>query len=247
MTTAIAERPIHVGEAILWTTASGAGIPTLFFNGGPGCDDYLGPVAALIEDRCRVIRFEPRGTGRSSWDGHYGLDRLLDDAEAIRAAYGVERWLLLGHSHGPNIALAYALRHPERVLGIIGLAGGKVVDDRSWSQIYHERLETVGEDLGGVQFHAHPDVNAVGNAEWRAYCRRPSLFRELADLPTPCAFINASEDIRPNWPTQQLAALIPRARYTEVAGAAHTIWLTHEHELQQALNDAIGWIIENGA
>lgn len=237
------EQIVQSGAARLWTTVSGAGTPVVFFNGGPGCDDYLEPVARLIDDQCRVIRFEPRGCGRSDWDGQYALDTLLLDAEAIREAYGCERWLLLGHSHGPNLALAYAMRYPERTMGVIGIAGGKVVDDRSWSETYHERLNTIGEDLGGKQFHADPEVNPQGNAAWKAYCRQPALFRNLADLNIPCVFINATEDIRPNWPTQQLAALIPRARYTEIEGAAHTIWLTHAPQLQAQLQDALRYIL----
>jgi proline iminopeptidase len=217
-------------------------MPVLFFNGGPGCDDYLGPVADLIHDRCRVIRFEPRGCGRSDWDGHYDLDTLLSDAEALREAYACDRWLLLGHSYGPNLALAYALRHPSRTIGVIGIAGGKVIDDRSWSETYHQRLETVGEDLGGKHFSADPEVNRQGSAGWRAYCRRPSLFRDLAALEVPCVFINAEGDIRPNWPTQQLAALIPRARYVEIEGAAHMIWLTHAAELRAQLHAALDYI-----
>ena len=47
------------------------------FNGGPGCDDYLGPVAEMIDDLCQVIRFEPRGCGRSDWDGNYDIDTTL--------------------------------------------------------------------------------------------------------------------------------------------------------------------------
>lgn len=236
------DRYIESGGARLWTTISGAGIPTLFLNGGPGCDDYLAPVARLIDDRCRVVRFEPRGCGRSDWDGRYDLATVLADAEAIRIAYGIERWLHIGHSHGPNIALAYAIRHPERALGVIGIAGGKVIDDRDWSATYHERLATVGEDLGGKVFHADPAVNRQGNADFRAYCRRPGLFRELADLATPCVFINAANDIRPNWPTRQLAALIPNAYYREIAGAAHSIWLSHATELQQELRQALEYI-----
>ena len=236
------ERFIQSGEARLWTTVSGTGMPVLFFNGGPGCDDYLEPVAELIDERCQVIRFEPRGCGRSDWDGHYDLDTLLQDAEVIREAYGCDRWLLLGHSYGPNVALAYALRHPSRTIGLIGIAGGKIVDDRSWSETYHERLDTVGEDLGGKQFHADPEVNRRGNASWGAYCHRSSLLRDLADLEIPCVFINASQDIRPNWPTQQLAALIPRARYVEISGAAHTVWLTHAAELKSHLHDALDYI-----
>ena len=119
------EHYIRATEAKLWTTASGNGVSAIMFNGGPGCDDYLAPVARLIDHRCRVIRFEPRGCGRSDWDGRYDLATLLADTECIRQAYGVERWLLLGHSHGPNLALAYALKHPARTIGIIGIAGGK--------------------------------------------------------------------------------------------------------------------------
>lgn len=227
------------GDTQLWSTASGAGQPVVFFNGGPGCDDYLQPVADLLMDRCRVIRFEPRGCGRSSWDGRYDVETLINDAEALRLAYGYERWILLGHSHGPNLALAYALRYPAHVIGIIGLAGGKIFDDRSWSAIYQERLATIGEDLGGKVFHADPDVNRQGNASWRAYCQRPTLLRELADLAIPCIFVNAANDIRPNWPTQQLAQLLPHGQYVEVADAAHSIWLTHTPELKQALQNAL--------
>jgi proline iminopeptidase len=81
-----------------------------------------------------------------------------------------------------------------------------------------------------------------GNVSWRAYCQRPSLFRDLTDLDIPCVFINAAQDIRPNWPTQQLAELIPRARYAEISGAAHMIWLTHAAELQSHLQAALDCI-----
>jgi proline iminopeptidase len=200
-------------------------------------------VAHLIDDRCRVIRFEPRGCGRSDWDGQYDLDTVLHDAEALREAYACDRWVLLGHSHGPNVALAYALRYPSRTIGVIGIAGGKMVDDRAWHATYHEQLKAVGEDTGKHHFHADPEVNPQGNASWRAYCQRPTLLRNLADLEVPCVFINAVNDIRPNWPTQQLAALIPKGRYTEIPGAAHTIWLTHATELQMHLREALAYIL----
>jgi proline iminopeptidase len=243
MTSSIGDRFVPTGAALLWSTASGHGIPIGFFNGGPGCDDYLEPVARLLPDSYQAIRWEGRGCGRSSWHGQYDLDTTIHDAEVIRQAYSCERWILLGHSHGPNLALAYALRYPQHTIGIIGIAGGNVLNDRSWSETYHQRLAAEGEDLGGKQFHAAPEVNKEGNASWRAYCRRPSLFRDLADLSVPCVFINASDDIRPNWPTQQLAALIPKARYVEIQGAAHTVWLTHAAPLQRHLHDALAYIL----
>jgi proline iminopeptidase len=228
----------------LWSVRTGTGIPLVLFNGGPGCDDYLGPVAELISDSCTVIRFEPRGCGRSVWDANYDLDTLLSDAEALREYFGFDQWIVAGHSHGPNAALAYALRYPSRTLGVVGIAGGKILDDRHWSDTYHSRLEARGEDNGGTKFHADPDVNRRGNATWREYCRRPGLLRELATLDLPCVFINAGDDIRPNWPTQQLAQLIPGALYVEIPGARHYIWLTHAPELMRELHRAIEYVLD---
>lgn len=232
--------PLPGGQ--LWSAKTGAGVPLLLINGGPGCDDYLGPVAQLISDLCTVIRFEPRGCGRSMWDANYDLDTLLSDVESVRESYGIDRWIVAGHSHGPNVALAYALRYPTRTLGVVGIAGGKILDDRHWSDTYHSRLEALGEDNGGMKFHADPDVNRRGNATWREYCRRPGLLRDLAALDLPCVFINAGDDIRPNWPTQQLAELIPGARYVEIPGAGHYIWLTHATELMHELHRAVNYV-----
>ena len=212
------------------------------FNGGPGCDDYLGPVAAMMEDICQVIRFEPRGCGRSEWDGNYAVETLIDDAEVVRRAYGVEGCIVGGHSFGPSLALAYALQYPDNVIGLIGIAGGRVVSDRAWSVAYHRNLAAVGEDLGGVVFTADQEVNREGNRTWRKYIQRPNLFRQIADIQIPATFINGSEDIRPSWPTRQLAALMTYGRYVEIADAAHTVWLTHAAELRAALREAIAHI-----
>ena len=54
----------------IWTTSNGLGFPFILCNGGTrGAMDYLEPVSKMIEDLCSVIRFEPRGCGRSDY-GH---------------------------------------------------------------------------------------------------------------------------------------------------------------------------------
>lgn len=132
-------------------------------------------------------------------------------------------------------------------MGIVGIAGGKIQDDRSWSEAYHKGLDTVGEDMGGVEFHADPDVNKQGNICWKELARRPTIFREIANLDVPTIFINAGQDIRPNWPTQQLAELMPNARYVEIDGAAHSIWLTHADELRLEMRKAVNQVIRQSA
>jgi proline iminopeptidase len=167
---------------------------------------------------------------------------LLTDAEAIRREYGADTCIVAGHSFGPSAALAYALRYPSRVIGLIGMAGGNVLNDRTWSAAYHKGLEEVGED-DGEEFIADPNVNPEGNASWREYIKGPDLFREIAALDIPATFINGGKDIRPNWPTQQLASLMPRGEYVEIPDAPHHIWLLHADRLRHELRNAVHRIV----
>ncbi|HIG41997.1 MAG TPA: alpha/beta hydrolase [Gammaproteobacteria bacterium] len=218
----------------LWTVSNGSGIPVIMCNGGPGCDDYLGDVSSMIEDHCQVVRFEPRGCGRSDYDGQYELETTLRDIEFIRDEYGFARALLIGHSFGPDVALAYSLAYENRTLGIIGISGGRIVNDRQWSAIYRKNLEMVGE-VNAKEYIADPLVNETGVASWRRFIQQPDLLGKISKIKFPVTYISAGADIRPNWPTQQLAGLIPNGEYREIPGATHNIWLTHADELRQCL------------
>lgn len=240
----IMEKIIKSKQAKIWTTSKGEGIALLLFNGGPGCDDYLAPVSKMLEDHCQVIRFEPRGCGRSDWDSSYDVETTIDDAEEIRKSYGINKWIVVGHSAGPDLALAYTLKYPQNVLGIIGIAGGRIVNDREWSRDYKKNRVEIGEDDGGLKFNADPEVNKVGNHSWRQFIKRPSLLSDIAKVSVPAIFINAENDIRPNWPTKQLAGLIPKGEYREIPKATHYIWLKHANELEVELERAINLIID---
>ncbi len=76
----------------LWCVTSGSGPPVVLCHGGPGLWDYLGDLAALLEDDCTVIRFEQRGCGRSAGQagGPFTLAQAVDDLEQVRQALGFE-------------------------------------------------------------------------------------------------------------------------------------------------------------
>lgn len=219
------------GSARLWTAAQGSGIPLLLCNGGPGCCDYLAPVAAMLDDLAFVIRFEARGCGRSDPAPSYDIAGVVKDLEAIREHYGIDHWVVGGHSWGHDLALAYALEHPDRVLDLVGIAGGRVVNDRSWHDAYIYGWDHVGEAMPEMAYPFNDEVNRQLNASWRAYIQSPSLFRRLAELEVPALFVYGGEDIRPSWPTEQLAELLPQGRFECIAGAAHLVWATHAEEL----------------
>ena len=68
----------------------------------------------------RTIVFDNRGVGRSAKPpGPYTIHEMADDAVGILEALDVERAHVLGLSMGGMIAQEVALRHPQRVRGLV--------------------------------------------------------------------------------------------------------------------------------
>ena len=74
-----------------------------------------------------LIRYDERGCGLSDWDlgdlGDLSVDGWVADLETVVDAAEVERFTLLGVSQGAAIAIAYAVRHPERVERLVIYGG----------------------------------------------------------------------------------------------------------------------------
>ncbi|HET9397514.1 MAG TPA: alpha/beta fold hydrolase [Sphingomicrobium sp.] len=60
-------------------------------------------------------RYDERGNGLSDWNAPLNFDAFVDDLESVVDAAGLDRFDLLGISQGAAVAIAYAVRHPERV------------------------------------------------------------------------------------------------------------------------------------
>lgn len=90
--------------------------------GGPGFSStYFGDLAALWE-QFTLIMLNPRGTGASERPRDrtaYQIDDYVSDLEDLRNHLGLERMLLLGHSHGGVVAMAYASAFPDRVRRLV--------------------------------------------------------------------------------------------------------------------------------
>ncbi len=225
----------------IWTTRSGTGgIPVLLCNGGAGCCDYLEPVANLFDDIAQVVRFEQRGCGRSDSAPPYDIETCLFDIEAVRNHYGIDRWIVGGHSWGADLALIYALEHATKVAGLICISGGRMHNDREWHSEYERRKEQEGECLPDFKYPPNREVNRLLNQSWKHYIQRPELLREISALKMPAIFVYGDKDIRPSWPVEQVANLMRNARFEMIKGAEHVIWLSHEDELKGLLRDFLG-------
>ncbi|WP_407572248.1 alpha/beta fold hydrolase [Deinococcus altitudinis] len=224
---------VDVNGATLFLSQHGAGSPMLLLSGGPGCPNYLGPVAASLPD-WHCLLPDPRGTGNSTGDAH-SLGRALDDLEAFREALGLERWTVLGHSWGADLGLAYTLAHPERVQHLVSFAGTGIQNDRDWKAAYEVGKGTEPEFTVAV----NDAVKRALLTDWRRFIKGPDLLARLSRLEVPVTFLQPEGDIRPSWPAAQLAALLPQGRWCSLPDAPHNAWLTHASRLTQSLQDVL--------
>jgi proline iminopeptidase len=132
----------------LWAVRSGEGRPVVLCHGGPGLWDTLEEVAGLLSGVAAVHRWDQRGCGRSQRLGPYSVARTVADLDAVRRHFGLETMVLLGHSWGAQLALRYALEHPDRVRGLVYVSGTGIDPGHIWREEYHLRLrEAVGEHV----------------------------------------------------------------------------------------------------
>lgn len=228
----------------LWMAISGSGPPVLLISGGPGCCDYLEPVASLIDDLCTAVRFDFRGCGRSSPADEYSVASQLEDIESVRKHLGVDRWVVVGHSWAADLAVIYALEHPQHTAAIVPIAGGRMNNDRDWSAAYQQGRDEGRESHLEFAFEPNMEVNRQVNASNKAYIKRPGLFLEIAECQVPARFVYGERDIRPAWASEQVARLLPNGEFHVIPGADHHIWLTHSGELGGLLRPFIAPHVE---
>jgi len=98
----------------------GEGEPLVLIAGlGTDVSMYRKMVRPLSE-RHRVLVFDNRGVGLTDRpDIPYTIEMMADDTAGLMAAVGIERAHILGISLGGRIAMALALRHPERVMKLV--------------------------------------------------------------------------------------------------------------------------------
>jgi pimeloyl-ACP methyl ester carboxylesterase/AraC-like DNA-binding protein len=71
-----------------------------------------------------LVRYDERANGMSDWDTpEISFEAFVDDLETVVEAAGLDTFDLLGISQGAGVAIAYAVRHPDKVRKLV-LCGG---------------------------------------------------------------------------------------------------------------------------
>jgi class 3 adenylate cyclase/pimeloyl-ACP methyl ester carboxylesterase len=76
----------------------------------------------ILSRHFSVVRFDGRGTGLSDRQvADFSLEARLQDLECVVDRLGYESVVLLSGSHGNQLTVAYAARHPERVSHVVAV------------------------------------------------------------------------------------------------------------------------------
>ncbi|MBI1745374.1 MAG: alpha/beta fold hydrolase [Acidobacteria bacterium] len=81
-------------------------------------------LAAVLQDRYRLLALDQRGHGESDWADSYRLDDYVMDLEAFLDHWQIGPVALIGMSMGGLNAMVYAVRRPSQVKGLVLMDAG---------------------------------------------------------------------------------------------------------------------------
>jgi proline iminopeptidase len=182
-------------------------------HGGPGADHWSMSPFRRLADQFTLVFYDHRCNGRSDGPPLSSMtwENLTGDAEALRQRLGFDRWAVLGHSFGGQVALEYALRYPGSLSHLVLLdTGGSewwprhnapdILAGRGYpqstveiarrflsGQIAPNEMLPAMMRFGRAYYHRRAELHAAGamlRGEWRAKIRPEPLIhagRELLD------------------------------------------------------------------
>jgi 3-oxoadipate enol-lactonase len=161
------ERPRIRGEV------AGEGPPIVLCHGLTATRRYVVHGSRVLERAGHAVTaYDARGHGESdpAPEGQgYGYPELVGDLEIVVAAtVGAGRFVLGGHSMGAHTAVAYALRHPERLAGVVIVGPTYLGEPASAETLaYWDGLAEALADEGVDGFVAYIDRHQRPDSAWR--------------------------------------------------------------------------------
>jgi DNA-binding SARP family transcriptional activator/pimeloyl-ACP methyl ester carboxylesterase len=200
---------------------------------------------------CRVVLYDTRGIGLSDpidVNAPPTLEEQSDDLQAVLAATGAERAVVVGVGEGGPVAITCAHRHPREVVGLVLInTFARLVEAAGYHGVTQDFFEAAltmstdpddGRDTSLVLRNHAPSV--AGNAEFRSWWQRAgrrgaspatanALWRVrygadvrhlLRELSLPTLVVHRRNSrVVPLVYGEHLAATIPGAKFVAIDGA----------------------------
>jgi 3-oxoadipate enol-lactonase len=204
--------PFAVGPApTIRGEVAGEGPPIVLCHGITATRRYVTHGSRVLERAGHaVVSYDARGHGESdpapAGEG-YGYPQLVADLERVVAAsVGDERFVLAGHSMGAHTAVAYALRHPQRLAGLLVSGPTYTGAVTAASLRYWDGLADALAAGGVDGFVAYIDRNQGTAPAWRESVLRFSRARILLHR-HPEALVEALREVPRSRPFDSMEEL----------------------------------------
>lgn len=237
----------------------GSGLPVVFVHGFPLDRTIWSPLVPLLKDHARLILPDLRGFGKTAMPEDaepYSMRTLADDLLALADRLGLEKVVLVGHSMGGYISLAFAHAYPQRLAGL-GLLSTQAAADTPEKR--QGRMKTadavrrkgVARALEGMaeKLTTNPDlvepIDALINrqnpaaviAALKAMAERRDSTENLANISVPAVVITGTQDaIIPLERSQELNQLLVWSWLVEVPGGGHMSMMEYPEQVADALH-----------
>ncbi|MFF0157548.1 alpha/beta fold hydrolase [Streptomyces sp. NPDC005263] len=185
--------------ALAVTDTGGPGTPVIYLNGQFATQGYWRRVIAELGPEGRHITYDERARGRSKQSADYSFEAAVRDVDAVLAARGVERALVVGWSYGAVVGAHWAGRNPERALGAVLVDGAFPYD---WlDEAMEQRIRKLFRRLGWIMPLLRPtgltprmtaEQQANSNIELGRLSRERELGPVLDDITVPVRYVVAS-------------------------------------------------------
>jgi proline iminopeptidase len=112
----------RVNGTQLFVKVLGKGEPLLVVHGGPGMNHtYFLPHVNTLAKKFKLIYYDQRASGQSAvpHPDSISLDFFVEDIEALRKEFKIDKLHVLAHSWGAIPVIQYALDYPDRVKKIV--------------------------------------------------------------------------------------------------------------------------------
>lgn len=114
---------VYNKQTPIYYETTGSGIPILFVH-PPGMGHVTFTKQKELDRDFQVITCDLRGNGRSGHnDEEITMSLIVSDLCAVIDDLNIDKVVICGYSNGGSIAQEFALRYPDRIMGVI-LCGG---------------------------------------------------------------------------------------------------------------------------
>jgi class 3 adenylate cyclase len=222
-----------------------------------------------FSQRCRLIRFDKRGTGLSDRPLKMAtLEERADDIRAVMDAVGIEQANLFGASEGGSMACLFAATYPKRVRSLLiwgAQARWIASPDHPWGQSraeHDDMLRMIHDDWPSREYITGPGAGLGQNVD-PAYLESVARYMRAAASPSavlayeqmngeidtrsilssiraPTLVMNRTGDPCANVEAaRDMASRIPGAKFQEYPGDSHSMM---RDDMETILSDMQGFI-----